>query len=176
MRCGERVWSAHSLHSFQTWIGLLSIFSTFHTRKLTTPSWKMPSLNAFIESLTNEPLEKISTQNGSFNSNSNSMSSCVIQWNSLKFEIHIGIKEFSNINWGIGIIKKLLFCSYFWHISLCFYSNLDQDRSLDMELNFASNEYPLGILLMDLSTPITRNTWKCDDDIVITFFSGISSF
>ena len=32
-----------------------SIFvSTFHTGKLTTSNWKMPTLNAFIESLTNE--------------------------------------------------------------------------------------------------------------------------
>ena len=32
-----------------------SIFvSTFHTEKLTTPNWKMPTLNSFIESLTNE--------------------------------------------------------------------------------------------------------------------------
>ena len=32
-----------------------SIFvSTFHAGKLTTPRWKMPTLNAFIESLTNE--------------------------------------------------------------------------------------------------------------------------
>ena len=28
--------------------------SAFHTGKLTTPNWKMPSLNAFIESLTNK--------------------------------------------------------------------------------------------------------------------------
>ena len=32
-----------------------SVFvSTFCTGKLTTPGWKMPSLNAFIESLTTE--------------------------------------------------------------------------------------------------------------------------
>ena len=32
-----------------------SVFvSTFHARKLTTPGWQMPSLNAFIESLTSE--------------------------------------------------------------------------------------------------------------------------
>ena len=32
-----------------------SVFgSTFHVGKLTTPGWKMPTLNAFIESLTNE--------------------------------------------------------------------------------------------------------------------------
>ena len=28
--------------------------STFYARKLTTPRWKMPTLNAFIESLTSE--------------------------------------------------------------------------------------------------------------------------
>ena len=33
-------------------------------------------------------LEEISTQNGPFNSNSNSISSCVSQWNCFKFEIH----------------------------------------------------------------------------------------
>ena len=32
-----------------------SVFvSTFHPEKLTTPGWKMPSPNSFIESLTNE--------------------------------------------------------------------------------------------------------------------------
>ena len=32
-----------------------SVFvSTFHAGKLTTPRWKMPTLNAFIESLTSE--------------------------------------------------------------------------------------------------------------------------
>ena len=32
-----------------------SVFvSTFSAGKLTTPGWKMPTLNAFIESLTNE--------------------------------------------------------------------------------------------------------------------------
>ena len=32
-----------------------SVFvSTFHSGKLTTPNWKMPTLNAFIDSLTNE--------------------------------------------------------------------------------------------------------------------------
>ena len=32
----------------------LVFVSTFHTGNLTTPNWKMPTLNAFIESLTNE--------------------------------------------------------------------------------------------------------------------------
>ena len=92
------------------------------------------------------------------------------------------------INFG-GRKKKLLFCLYFRHISLCFYSNFDQESSLDAEFDSASNEYPHCILLMDPSTPKTRNTWKMwwwfdgprypknkkylkkrDDDIIITFF------
>ena len=32
----------------------LVFVSTFHAGKLTTPGWKIPTLNAFIESLTNE--------------------------------------------------------------------------------------------------------------------------
>ena len=49
---------------------------------------------------------------------------------------------------------------YFWHISLCFYSNFDRESSMDAELNYESNEYPLGKLLTDPATPKTRNTWK----------------
>ena len=43
--------------------------------------------------------------------------------------------------------KKLLLCSYFRHISLCFYSNFDRESSLDVEFDSASNEYPHCILL-----------------------------
>ena len=79
----------------------------------------------------------------------------------LNLKYRIGLKQFFNINLGIGIIKKnYLFCLYFWHISPCFYSNFDRESSLDAELNSPSNEYPLGILLMDPATPKTRNTWK----------------
>ena len=56
--------------------------------------------------------------------------------------------------------KKLFFCSYFRHISLFFYSNFDRESYLDAELNFASNEHPLDILLMGPATRKTRNTWK----------------
>ena len=53
--------------------------------------------------------------------------------------------------------KKTFFCSYFQHISPCFYSNFNQESLLDVELNYATNEYPLGILLMDPTTPKTIN-------------------
>ena len=73
--------------------------------------------------------------------------------------------------------KNYFFCSSFWHISLCFYSNFDKESSLDAESNSASNEYPHRILLTAPATPKTRNTWKkCDDDVIITFFLGISCF
>ena len=80
--------------------------------------------------------------------------------NPLKLKKRAPFKQFFNINLGIGIIKKLLFCSYFRHISLCFYWNFDQESSLDIEVNSASNEYPLSILLMDPASPKKRNTWK----------------
>ena len=64
------------------------------------------------------------------------------------------------MNWHICHKRKLLFCLYFRHISLCFYSNFDQERSLDAEYDFASNKYPFYILLMDTSTPKGINTWK----------------
>ena len=90
--------------------------------------------------------------------------------NSLKFKQEAPLKQIFNINLGIGIIKKLFF-SYLRHISLCFYSNFDQESPLDAKLNSASNEYPLGILLMDPATPKTRNTWKkWNDDVIIPFF------
>ena len=49
---------------------------------------------------------------------------------------------------------------YFRHISPCFYSNSDRESSFDAELNSTSNKYPLCILLTDLTTQKTRNTWK----------------
>ena len=78
----------------------------------------------------------------------------------LNLKYRIGLKQIFNINLGIGIIKNYFFCSYFRHISLCFYSNFDRESSLDVKLNSASNEYPLNILLTDPAAPKTRNTWK----------------
>ena len=74
--------------------------------------------------------------------------------------------------------KNYFLCSYFRHISLCFFSNFERESSLDAEFNSASNDYPQCILFTDPSTPKIRNTWKkCDDDIIITFFfPGISYF
>ena len=81
--------------------------------------------------------------------------------NDLKLKKGAPLKQFFNINLGIGIIKKkLLFCLYFRHISFLFYSNFDRESSLDAKLNFTSNGYPLEILLTDPTTLKTRNTWK----------------
>ena len=53
----------------------------------------------------------------------------------LSLKYRIGLKQFLNINFGIGIIKNCFFCLYFWHVSLCFYSNFNQENLLDAELN-----------------------------------------
>ena len=76
----------------------------------------------------------------------------------LNLKYRIGLKQFFNINLGYVIIKKTTFFVRIFDISLCFYSNFNGDSSLDVELNSASNEYPLSILLMDPGTPKTRNT------------------
>ena len=84
------------------------------------------------------------------------------------------------MNWHICHKRKLLFYSYFWHISLCFYSNFRWESLLDVKFNFVSNEYPHCIHLMDPSTPKIRNTWKnvtphtFDGPRIL--FSGISCF
>ena len=53
--------------------------------------------------------------------------------------------------------KNYLFCSYFRHISLCFYSNFNWESSLDLEFDSESNDYPQSILFTDPATPKTRN-------------------
>ena len=82
--------------------------------------------------------------------------------NDLKLKKGAPLKQFFNINLGIGILKKLLFCSYFWHISLFFYSNFNQESLLHVKLNFASNAYPLRILLtgpLPQTNEIPKKTW-----------------
>ena len=41
----------------------------------------------------------------------------------------------------LSLKKTIFFCLYFRHISLCFYSNFDRERSLDAESNSASNDH-----------------------------------
>ena len=90
----------------------------------------------------------------------------------------IGLKHFFNINLGIGIIKKTIFFVCIFDISfLCFYSNFDRESSLDAELNSASNEYPLGILLTDPTTQKTRipeKTWWCIMFFQVFLVSGVA--
>ena len=76
----------------------------------------------------------------------------------------------------LSLKKTTFFCSYFRHISLCFYSNFDRESSLDAEFDSASNEYPHYILLMDTATPKTINTWKMWWWCQYHIFLGISCF
>ena len=96
----------------------------------------------------------------------------------INLKYRIGLKHFFNINFGIGIIKKPIFCLYFRHISSCFYSNFNRESSLDVEFNSTStsNECQLIIILMDLTTLKMRNTWKMEWWHHHSIFSGISCF
>ena len=53
----------------------------------------------------------------------------------------------------LSLKKNYFLCSYFRHISLCFYSNSERKSSLDVEFDSASNDYPQCILLTDPTTP-----------------------
>ena len=56
-----------------------------------------------------DTLEEISTQNGPFNPNSNSMSSCVSQWNCFKFEIPYRSQTIFKYKFGNKYHKKNTF-------------------------------------------------------------------
>ena len=86
------------------------------------------------------------------------MSSCIANQNSLKFKKEAPLKQFFNINLGIGIIKKTSFLFVFSTYLPVFLLKFQLgESSLDAELNSSSNNYPLGILLTDPATPKTRN-------------------
>ena len=99
-----------------------------------------------------------------------------MSWNSRTNRIPI--KWVNHNGWiDIFVVKKKYFlCSDFRHISLCFYSNFDRESSLDVEFDFASNEYPHCILLTFPATPKTRNTWKNVMMTSSSLFLGISCF
>ena len=70
---------------------------------------------------------------------------------SINLKYRIGLKQFLNINLGIGIIKKTTFFVRIFYIYACFFTQISIERA-------RWNEYPLGILLTDSATPETRNT------------------
>ena len=81
--------------------------------------------------MTKYSLEENSTQNGPFNLIQIPCHHALANETALNLKYRMGLKHFFNINLGINIIKKLLFCLYFRHISPCFYSNFDQESLLD---------------------------------------------
>ena len=88
----------------------------------------------------------------------------------LNLKWRIGLKHFFNINLGIGIIKKLLFCSYFQHITLFFYSNFDRESSLDVDsiTNPMSTQY--AYVSQTYYPKNKKYLKKWNDDIIIPFF------
>ena len=80
------------------------------------------------------------------------------------------------MNWHICHKRKLIFLFVFSTYLHVFLLKFQWEISLDVEFNFASNEYQHCILLTKLAAPKTRNTWKmwwwCNHHI----FSCISYF
>ena len=70
-------------------------------------------------------------------------------------------------------LKKTTFFVHIFDISHCVFTQISIERSLDAEFDSASNEYPHCILLMDLATQKTRNTWK---NVMMTSSSHLSGF
>ena len=83
-----------------------------------------------------------------------------MSWNSRTNRISIKWVNHNGLIIVFVIKENYFFCSYFWHTSLCFYSNFKQESSFDSELKYASNEYPHCILLTDPATWKIRITWK----------------
>ena len=73
-------------------------------------------------------LEEISTQNGPFNTYSNSMSSSVANEIDLNFKYCIGLKQIFNINLGIGMIRKFTFFVHIFDIHPCVFSQISSKR------------------------------------------------
>ena len=75
----------------------------------------------------------------------------------LNLKYRIGLNYFFNIILGISIIKETTFFVRIFDISPCVFTQILIERARWMR-NSASNQYPLGILLMDPTTPKKRNT------------------
>ena len=78
--------------------------------------------------------------------------------NYLKFKKGAPLKQFFNINLGIGIIKKLLFLFVFLTYLPMFLLKLRLGELPGRGTKFIIQRVPLGILLTGPSTPKTINT------------------
>ena len=79
--------------------------------------------------------------------------------NDLKLKNGAHVKQFFNINLGIGITKKTTFFVRIFDISpYVFTQFFDQESLLDAELDSTFNEYPQCILLTDPAIPKPINT------------------
>ena len=91
--------------------------------------------------------------------------------NALKFKKGAPLKQFFNINFGDRYHKKkLLFLFVFSTYLPMFLLKFQSESSLDVELNSASNEYPLGILWQTPLPQKQKYLKKQNDDIIIPFF------
>ena len=116
-------------------------------------------------------VKEISTQNGPFNSNSNSMSSCVSHEIDLILKYCIGLKHFFNINLGIGIIKKLLFLFVFLTYLPMFLLKFQSKELVGCRIKLCIQRVPNQHTFYGSHYPKNKKYLKKrDDDVIITFF------
>ena len=78
--------------------------------------------------------------------------------NALKLKKGAPLKQFLNLNLGIGIIKKIHFLFVFSTYLLMCLLKFRSRELVGRGIKFRINEYPLNILLKGPATPKTRNT------------------
>ena len=96
---------------------------------------------------------------------------------SLNLKYRIGLKHFFNINLGIRIIKKLLFLFVFLAYLLVFLHKFWSGELVGCIIKFHIQRVPTQHTFDGLRYPKNKKYLKKhDDDIIITFFLGISCF
>ena len=78
--------------------------------------------------------------------------------NDLKFKKEAPLKQFFNINLGIGITKKTTFLFVFSTYLLVFLIKFRSGELVGCGIKFRIQRVPTGILLTDPSNPKTRNS------------------
>ena len=97
--------------------------------------------------------------------------------NALKFKQGAPLKQFFNINLGIGIIKKLLFWFVFSTYLPMFLLTFRSGELIRCIIKFCIQRVPTWHTFDRLRYPKNKKYLKKrDDDIIITFFPGISCF
>ena len=95
----------------------------------------------------------------------------------VNLKYRIGLKQFFNINLGIGIIKKTTFSFCIFDVSPCVFTQISIGELTGCGIKLCIQRVPNWHTFDGPSYPKHKKYLKKhDDDIIITLFSGISYF